>query len=1044
MYRAHGRLRRFLLALAAWIIGAVVFRGDARADQPSSATMAIEAQVARFSRTNHVPGLVVEVVSGGELAYSAYRGFEDAAATHPVQSSTPFELGSNSKAFTATAIFLLEDAGRLSLDDAVSKYLPWFWVHYKGARPSISIAQLLHHTSGIPERSIANIPIASGDHALEEAVRTLVGSELTAQPGEQFEYATINYDILGLIIEAVTAQPYEVYVRDALLRPLGLEHTFVGRQGVPRGALPVGFKPCFGTACRYDAPEFRGNTPAAYILSTPADVVRWAKIQVELISVAPELRRAIQRTHTPDQSVLPDRNGAFYAGGWSIYPIASGVITHGGNNPNFSSYVGLLPKEHVAVVVLANTNNSEVRTLGENILKVLMGRRPVRDPERDSFERIDLLALTVTILSAVLALALLVLSLRQFVQLLRGKRRFARANVQRTMGALAALAMVSLFGFCLYKLPAVAFSALPWSMVLTWGPESIPWAVGAMGAAGAGIFFYYLTVTFTASEDDSIYTWVTVFSAVSGLGNALIVFILTETFGRTGATRNTLLLHFGFGMALYVVGQRFARYRIIHIVNDLLLAKRKEILHDLTRAPLREFEKLKRGDIVAAVGGDVDAISSSLGQAIVGLTNAATLVCCFAYLGIMNPLGLVLAVAVIGVAVWIYTSAGRRVEANWEQARTAQGRFFELVSELLAGFKELKLDQRKNRDFQADVDAACEEYKTSRVAGELGFADVFVIGELVFTVVIGVVAFGYPYIFPDIGNDVVRNYVIVFLFMTGPTNAVLRAYPQLLQMRVSWRRLDAISTLVASTKGGGKLGDTPGAQDGSLRIEARNVEFTYTDERGRAFHFGPVTATFSSGQVTFITGGNGSGKSTFAKLITGLYAPERGEICINGSPASPNAASECFSAVFSDFHLFERLYGIDVANKEEEIAAHLATLELSDVVAIRDGRFSTTRLSAGQRRRLALLLTYLENRPACLYDEWAADQEPKYRAYFYQTILPALRAQGKCVIVITHDDRYFSCADQLLKLELGRLAAAGDGRLEADLHQAMQRGGVAS
>ncbi|MNN47971.1 ABC transporter ATP-binding protein YojI [compost metagenome] len=128
------------------------------------------------------------------------------------------------------------------------------------------------------------------------------------------------------------------------------------------------------------------------------------------------------------------------------------------------------------------------------------------------------------------------------------------------------------------------------------------------------------------------------------------------------------------------------------------------------------------------------------------------------------------------------------------------------------------------------------------------------------------------------------------------------------------------------------------------------------------------------------------------------------------------------STIFSDAYLFDRLYGIDYAEKEKEAQVYLRLLGLQDKVTIRDGQFSTTRLSTGQRKRLAMLVSYLDDKPICLFDEWAADQDPEYRAYFYTTLLPDLRSRGKCVIVITHDDRYFDMADKLIKLEMGKIA----------------------
>ncbi|MBF6362378.1 ATP-binding cassette domain-containing protein [Nocardia farcinica] len=194
------------------------------------------------------------------------------------------------------------------------------------------------------------------------------------------------------------------------------------------------------------------------------------------------------------------------------------------------------------------------------------------------------------------------------------------------------------------------------------------------------------------------------------------------------------------------------------------------------------------------------------------------------------------------------------------------------------------------------------------------------------------------------------------------------------------------------------------------------------DESG--FRLGPVDLVFEPGQITFVVGGNGSGKSTLAKLITGLYVPRAGTVRLNGEPID-HQNIEWFrqhtSAVFTDFHLFEEYLGFDGPGVDDEVRRYLRELRLDDKVTVRDGKLSTVALSQGQRKRLALLTALLEDRPIYVFDEWAADQEPKFREVFYREILDGLKRRGKTVIVITHDDRYFDRADRLVKLDFGRV-----------------------
>ena len=169
----------------------------------------------------------------------------------------------------------------------------------------------------------------------------------------------------------------------------------------------------------------------------------------------------------------------------------------------------------------------------------------------------------------------------------------------------------------------------------------------------------------------------------------------------------------------------------------------------------------------------------------------------------------------------------------------------------------------------------------------------------------------------------------------------------------------------------------------------------YGKERaGSTFQLGPINLTLQSGEITYITGGNGSGKTTLAKILTGLYVPTSGRVLVNGEEVPLSTLNEYFAAVFSDYYLFEKLYGIDFKNKEKEIQEYLKIFRLlEDKVSVLDGKFTTTQLSTGQRKRLALLVSYLDDRPIYLLDEWAADQDPQFRAYFNEQILPGLQEQ---------------------------------------------------
>jgi putative ATP-binding cassette transporter len=208
------------------------------------------------------------------------------------------------------------------------------------------------------------------------------------------------------------------------------------------------------------------------------------------------------------------------------------------------------------------------------------------------------------------------------------------------------------------------------------------------------------------------------------------------------------------------------------------------------------------------------------------------------------------------------------------------------------------------------------------------------------------------------------------------------------------------------------------------RLELVNVTHSYKAEKDDAtFILGPLNLSLDAGELVFVIGGNGSGKSTFAKIVTGLYIPEEGEIRRDGQTIDDSTRADyrqLFSAVFSDFYLFKRLPGSNGNGLDEQAKQYLSEFNLDKIVKVEGGMLSTTAVSQGQRKRLALLGAYLEDRPFYVFDEWAADQDPLFKSIFYTQMLPELKSKGKTILVISHDDRYYDIADRIIKLDYGK------------------------
>lgn len=293
------------------------------------------------------------------------------------------------------------------------------------------------------------------------------------------------------------------------------------------------------------------------------------------------------------------------------------------------------------------------------------------------------------------------------------------------------------------------------------------------------------------------------------------------------------------------------------------------------------------------------------------------------------------------------------------------------------------------------------------------------------------VVFVFPLLLIQISVNDLRETLFIVFYIIGPFQALTNCLTQYEAMKVNMKQIDKMTTMLKENNNqqpkqlnfNNDINDNFPAL---LEIKLNNIEYSYysTDaqERLHEFKLGPLDLEFHSGEIVFLVGGNGSGKSTLSKIITGLYSPHKGHITLDGSYINHVDLNNYFSAIFYDFHLFKKMYGIDVVQNKQAIQHLLAKMKLDDKIVINEeGELNTVDLSTGQKKRLAYIISCMENKPFILFDEWAAEQDPDFKAFFYEVLLDELKSQGKCVIVVTHDDQYFNVADRIIKLNSGKI-----------------------
>jgi putative ATP-binding cassette transporter len=453
--------------------------------------------------------------------------------------------------------------------------------------------------------------------------------------------------------------------------------------------------------------------------------------------------------------------------------------------------------------------------------------------------------------------------------------------------------------------------------------------------------------------------------------------------------------------------------------RDLRIGLSRQILS----APHSLLEKLGIARLLGAITDDISSVTQGITSLPFLGTQVAVIAGCLAYLGWLSWRLLLLVLGFMAFGILSYKLPVMKSVQHYRLMREGWDACFKGFRALTEGIKELKLN-RKRRDAFIEEElkpAVSQVYRHGVLAGTVASA-ASNWGQTLFFLLIGFSLFlGSRTV--GIDHHVLTGYTLTVLFMIWPIIGALSTHPILGRAYVAAQKVNALSLTLTSSS---REPERPVKESCSWNQLSLNhlVHVYRREEVPDEFRLGPIDLQFYPGEIVFITGGNGSGKTTLMKLLIGLYEPEEGTIALDGKViTSENRDSyrQLFSVVFYDFYLFDRFYGLDHSELQTQTEQYLQRLQLGHKVSIENGRLSTTELSQGQRKRLALLTAYLEDRPIYVFDEWASDQDPVFKQIFYHEILPDLKARRKAVIVISHDDRYYGVADHIVKLESGKI-----------------------
>ena len=521
---------------------------------------------------------------------------------------------------------------------------------------------------------------------------------------------------------------------------------------------------------------------------------------------------------------------------------------------------------------------------------------------------------------------------------------------------------------------------------------------------------------------------ISAFASMAGLLQGMVMVIINgaaEKFPEKGLNFRYLLM-FIVCISGFILAKRYSLTMTASLIQHIVFSIRLRFLDKIRNTGLMAFEDIGKSQIYTVLAENTETIFDASRLIANAGSSAVMLIFSFLYIGHLSITAFFLAVIIITGGVSIYLINQKATGEDLTECLKKENEFFDGVNHLLDGFKEIKMNTAKSRDlYEGRIQQISTEARDINIRTEYRFIDNYIFAQAFFYILLATIIFLLQQI-TDLGYGIITNITAVVLFMVGPLGNIVEALPLVARADVAITNIETLEKSLDAADEGHTTGpvDFSRPQTGFDAIFMENIAFSYMDpDRHKVFTLGPIDLSIKAGEVLFIVGGNGSGKSTLLKILAGLYYPHNGRMLLDNKVLEPIHYARyrnLFSIIFTDFHLFDRLYGLGKI-EAQKVFELLDIMELSDKTSFVDDKFTNTKLSTGQRKRLALIASYLEDKPILMFDEVAADQDPKFRKYFYEVLLQDLKQRGKTVIAVTHDDRFFHAADRILKMEDGQI-----------------------
>lgn len=518
------------------------------------------------------------------------------------------------------------------------------------------------------------------------------------------------------------------------------------------------------------------------------------------------------------------------------------------------------------------------------------------------------------------------------------------------------------------------------------------------------------------------------FGITSGVSSVILLSLINEILQNKAGEEGYRIHVFVATLLIMMISGLASNIFLVRLGQNSMFKIRMFICRQILSTSFRKLEEIGSSRIYSMLSDDIQSIVNAIESLPIFSISLATLVGGLIYLAWLSPTIFLIIIIFVVIGVSIYQAMANSAFRHFEKSREIKDSLFSHFRAIIFGAKELKLNRLRRDSFLNDeLEPTSVEYKENYTYALTKFAFASEWGRLLLFLIIGLLIFVHS-TSDNINNASLVGSVMAVIYLMGPLALIVNIIPVFSVANVAAKKISSLQLDPLPDMSRNNYLSSADLNTQLTTIELGGATYSHCSDTEDEFTLGPINLVLQPHEVVFLVGGNGSGKSTLLKMLTGLYVPENGEIRVNGkcviNEDNRDEYRQLFSVIFSDFHLFESLPHLPQENSENLDALlieYIELLGLTEKVNIVDGRFSTILLSQGQRKRLALLCAYLEDRPVYVFDEWAADQDPLFKEIFYSQIIPDLKQRGKAVLLATHDDRYFHLADRIVKLESGRL-----------------------